>query len=239
MNYLRICGQEMCKTLFQGILGLVVLWLLTAGPSLAGDKTKTARPTVIVNVDTSHAPEAAPWAERAKQLVIKWHPIIADFLKTDGFTPASEVNLVFKTDMKGPASTSQNTISISVQHIAKNPNDFGMVVHELTHVLQCYPKFNKDNFWLIEGIADYIRYYRYEPRTRLPRIDPGKASYRDGYKTAARFLAWIERKYDKEIVTELNAALRKGHYRPELFEAWTGHSVDQLWEAFLRAAPPR
>jgi len=227
----------MCKFLIHNVLTMAAFVLLTVGLAFAGDKTK---PTpVTVKVDTAQAPEAVAWAERAKQLVIKWHPIIANLLKSEGFTPASEVNLVFKTDMKGPASTSRNTISISVQHIAKNPNDFGMVVHELTHVLQRYAKLNKDNWWLVEGIADYIRYYRYEPRTRLPRIDPTKASYRDGYKTSARFLAWIERKYDKAIITELNAALRKGQYRPELFEAWTGQTIDQLWDAFIRAAPQR
>jgi hypothetical protein len=73
----------------------------------------------------------------------------------------------------------------------------------------------------------------------LPPIASAKASYRDGYKTSARFLAWIEKQHDKEIITQLNLALRKGEYRPELFEEWTGKSVDDLWADFRRASPRR
>jgi hypothetical protein len=134
---------------------------------LDGQSTQVAPKAtpVKVVVDTSAAPEVQAWADKAKALVEKWHPIIADMLKTEGFIPASEVKLVFKNDMKGVAGTSGNTISISADHITRHPDDYGMVVHELTHVLQRYPKFNKENWWLVEGIADYIRYY---PMSRRP-----------------------------------------------------------------------
>ncbi len=205
----------------------------------SSDPSTKARPAIEVVVDTSQAPELAPWGEAAKRLVVKWHPIIADMLQTQGFVPATEVKLVFKKDMKAPASTSGNTISISATHVKQHRGDYGMVVHELVHVLQRYPKFNKDNWWLVEGIADYIRFYRYEPKTHLPRINFEKASYQDGYKTSARFLAWIEQRRDKKIITQLNQALRNGEYRPELFQGWTGKSVDDLWSDFRRASPRR
>ena len=217
------------------------LALVLAGLSSADDRpaAKDKAEPVQVSVDTSEAPEAAAWAERARQLVVKWHPLIADLLKSDGFTPATEVKLVFKKSMRAPASTSGNTISVNAEHVRRHPDDFGMVVHELTHVLQRYARFDKENWWLVEGIADYVRFYRYEPNTRLGRIDPAKASYRDGYRTSARFLAWVARRYDKDLVPRLNAALRQGEYRPELFEQYTGKTLDQLWAEFLRAAPAR
>jgi len=214
----------------------------SAALGLADDKSSAKdkrRVPVNVIVDLSDAPEAAAWVYRAKPLVEKWHPIIADMLKSDGFVPASEVKLVPKKDMKIPAATSGNVISISVDHISHHPDDYGMVIHELVHVLQRYPRVDKDTWWLVEGIADYIRYYRFEPKIKLPRLDPSKASFRDGYKTSARFLAWIERKHDRTIVKKLNLALRKGEYRPELFQEWTKQSLDQLWVNFVRAMPAR
>jgi Peptidase of plants and bacteria len=203
------------------------------------DSRTATEPAVTVVVDTSEAPELAPWADAAKRLVVKWHPIIADMLQTEGFVPAKEVKLVFKKTARSPAATGGSTIYISANHVKQHPDDYGMIAHELVHVLQRYPKFNKDNWWLVEGIADYVRFYRYEPNSRLPPINWAKAKYRDGYKTSARFLAWIEKRHDKDIITQLNLALRKGEYRPELFQEWTGQSVDDLWADFRRATPRR
>jgi hypothetical protein len=201
-----------------------------------GTYQAVAQANVKVVVDSSQAPDLAQWANTAKRLVVKWHPRIADMLQTEGFIPAKEVKLIFKNDVKFPAATGGSTIYISAKHVRQHPDDYGMVVHELVHVLQRYPKFNKDNWWLVEGIADYIRFYRYEPTTRLPPISSAKASYRDGYKTSAQFLAWIEKRHDKDIITHLNLALRKGEYQPELFQDWTGKSVDELWADFRRSS---
>jgi hypothetical protein len=107
-----------------------------------------------------------------------------------------------------------------------------MVIHELTHVVQAYQGDGNPG-WLVEGVADYIRLTHFEPQARRPRIDPAKASYRDAYKTTAIFLEWAEKNYDRELVKELNRAMRAGSYRPELFQERTGKSVDELWAAFI------
>jgi hypothetical protein len=192
---------------------------------------RRAPPAVKVTVDTSEVPELADWGARAKALVVTWHPTIARLLHSDGFTPPAEVALVFKKDKKGVAGTAGTTIFIAADWVKRHPEDYGMVIHELTHVIQAYPRF--DCPWLVEGIADYIRYYHYEPKTKLPSIDPAKASYRDGYKTTAQFLAWVEGKYDKNLVRELNVALRHGRYQPDVFKDRTGRSLDQLWAEFI------
>jgi hypothetical protein len=129
------------------LLGLVFPALVRA--DRLDSKTDT-QPAVKVVVDTSEAPELAAWANAAKRLVVKWHPIIADMLQTEGFVPAKEVKLVFKKTAKSPAATGGSTIYISSSHVKQHPDDYGMVVHELVHVLQRYPKFNKDNWWLVE-----------------------------------------------------------------------------------------
>jgi hypothetical protein len=215
-----------------------ILALLLSGAAVADDPPSTFRARagkVTVIVDTNGAPEVTTWAITAQGLVLKWFPIIEKMLHTEGFTPTSEVKLVFKKDRKGPAGTSGSTIEISAAHVQRNPGDYGMVIHELVHVLQRYPRFDKETWWLVEGIADYIRYFKYEPNVRMLRIDPAKASYKQGYKTSARFLAWIESRYDKKIVIQLNQALRDGDYTPALFQKYTGKDLDQLWAEFVRS----
>src|SRR5436190_1601994 len=77
-------------------------------------------------------------------------------------------------------------ISISSEWITKNPNDFGMVAHELTHIIQSYRGTPKGAGWIVEGIADYVRHYAYEPDAKMRTINVKKAKYTDAYQTAAQ-----------------------------------------------------
>ncbi len=207
----------------------IVLLFIASDRAVCDDK---AKPVVKVVVDTSEVPEAAAWGKKAKALVELWHPKVSDLLKSDGFTPPTEVKIVFKKDMKGVAFASGRTITIASKWIEKHPEDLGMVVHELTHVVQSYRRGGPS--WLVEGIADYIRFLHYEPKTRI-RIDTKKASYRDSYRTSAKFLGWVEKTYDKDLVRKLNEALREGEYKDALFETRTKQTLDQLWAAFVVA----
>jgi hypothetical protein len=192
---------------------------------------------VEVTLDTSEVPELASWGAKAKGLVATWHPIIAERLKSDGFSPPAEVTLVFKKRMRGIAYASGTTITIAADWVGRHPDDFGMVIHELAHVVQSYPRTRQG--WLVEGIADYIRFFHYEPEAALGPIDPRRASYRDGYRTTARFLAWIERTHDGAIVGKLNEALRRSRYEDGLFKEATSRDLDALWAEFLEGAGAR
>ncbi|MGL4554159.1 MAG: basic secretory protein-like protein [Gemmataceae bacterium] len=192
--------------------------------------------SVRVTVDTSEVPEVAAWGRDAKRLVEKWHPVIGRLLASDGFTPPGDVRIVFKKDMKGVAFASGRTITIAAKWVKDHPDDYGMVVHELTHVVQSYRRGGPG--WLVEGIADYVRFAHYEPGTRVV-VNRKRASYRDGYRTAGKFLAWAEATHDEELVRTLNAALRAGRYEDGLFKARTGKTLDELWAAFLAAQERR
>jgi hypothetical protein len=212
---------------------IVALWW-TALPALAS--ATDAKPAaklrgVLVTVDVSETPELKAWAAKATALVEKWHPIISEMLRSDGFTPPAKVQLVFRKDMKGIAEASGNQITIAASWLEQNPDDYGMVVHELTHVVQSYPA--NDAGWLVEGIADYVRFFHFEPRTKLDPIDPKRDNYRDGYRTAACFLAWLEKSHDKHIVRKLNQSLRRSEYKETLFKDYTGKTLDELWREFL------
>ncbi len=215
---------------------LLAIALVFAAPyGRADEKAPAVKPEAVqVEVDTSEVPDLEPWGAQAKKLVEKWHPIIADLLKSDGFTPPVKVKILFKKEMKGVAFTSGRTITIAGDWVKKHPDDYGMVVHELTHVIQSYPRSKVNAGWLVEGIADYVRFFKYEPETKIGPIG-SRASYRNGYRTTAKFLDWIEKTHDKEIVSKLNLALRKGEYKDDLFMDATGKNLDDLWAEFLEA----
>jgi hypothetical protein len=200
---------------------------------LATPKSAEA-PAIVVDVsDVGDMPDVQSWADDAKKLCEQWYPILCQFLATDEWTPPKEIKLVFKRELRVPGATSRNTIAVSADWVRKHPDDFGMVIHELVHVIQAYPDSPNRPGWLVEGIADYIRLWKYEPEVPRPRIDPQKSNYRDSYRTSAAFLAWVSWKYDKRLVRKLDAALRQGSYSDAIFEDVTTKNLDALWEEFV------
>jgi hypothetical protein len=111
------------------------------------------------------------------------------------------------------------------------------VIHELVHIVQQYPNSRFKQGWLVEGIADYIRWWRYEPESPRPRIDPEKSKYTDAYRTTAYFLAWASRKYDMRLVPALDRALRAGEDPMPKFAQYTGKDADALWKEFIASKP--
>jgi hypothetical protein len=91
------------------------------------------------------------------------------------------VKVVFKKNMDGVAYTSNKTITIAADWVKKHPDDYGMVVHELTHVVQSYKRPGRGTGWLVEGIADYIRFFQYEPG-KIGPINARRARYDGSYR---------------------------------------------------------
>jgi hypothetical protein len=194
----------------------------------------------VVVVDVREAPDVAQWASGAKTLCEVWHAIIFDLLNPAGHPPARKIKLVFKQPMKGVAYTKapESEITISAEWVKKHPDDVAMVIHELTHVVQNYPKPKVSKpTWLVEGIADYVRYFEFEPEKRI-RVSR-KQSYRDGYGTAAAFLDWIQRTRAPHLIEKLNARLAIGEYTDELLADYSGAPLEQLWTEFVAAEQPK
>ena len=53
------------------------------------------------------------------------------------------------------------------------------------------------------------------------------------------FLEWIEKHHAPELVVKMNAALRKGTYRDELWKEMTDKTVEELWKLFVESLPQR
>lgn len=187
----------------------------------------------VFSIDITEAADLQAWGGQAKVLCEKWYPVILTELGRENMPPAGALALNFRKTLDCPASCSGTTILVNAEYVRENPDDMGMIVHELVHVVQAYPGNKADMGWLVEGIADYIRFWKYEPQTRQAPIDPMTASYRDGYRVAGAFIAWLVKEHDRAIVRKLDALLRKGECDDGAFQDLLGQDVNRLWEDFL------
>ena len=183
-------------------------------------------------LDVSKAPDVLDWALKAQKQVAEFWPAADAMLYTEGFVPPNMVNMVF-ADGDGVAGTGGGVMSVNAKWCRAHPDDTGLTVHEMTHVVQAYPTY--DAGWLVEGIADYVRWVKFEPEHFHPYIDPAKSTWHDAYQTTAAWLGYVADHYDPCIVTKLNAALRSGSYSDDIFTKDTGKTPDQLWQEFLAA----
>ena len=106
----------------------------------------------------------------------------------------------------------------------------------MVHVVQQYRRARggePNPGWLVEGVADYVRWCLYEPPELRPRPDPDRARYTDSYRTTGAFLAWVAGKHGDETIRTLNTAMREGKYSAHLWERATGRTVDELWGDYV------
>ena len=145
------------------------------------------------------------------------------------------MNVVYRT---GPGVTAVaayggGVMTVNSKWCREHPEDTGLTVHEMAHVIQSMSSYNP--VWLVEGIADYIRWVKFEPQNHKLRLNVQTASYRDSYRTTGTFLAWCEIHYDSALVRKLNDAIRFGTYNEDLWKKYCGKDVGTLWAEFLAA----
>jgi hypothetical protein len=128
-------------------------------------------------------------------------------------------------------------IEVSAKYALAHPKDLGMIVHEMVHVVQSYPTY--DPVWLVEGIADYVRWFFYEPIASRPKPNPARATARDSYQTTGAFLYWASTHYDLNLVPKLSAAFQANQYKESMFKDLTGHTLDELNTMWLASLPKR
>ena len=182
----------------------------------------------------SDVPDLQRWVDEAGKVAEEWHPRIANLLSTPQFTAPRVVELRIRKSDKGVGFTVGTNITISSHWIEKHPEDVGLVIHELVHVIQAYP--NGGPGWVTEGIADYVRRVIFEGRKQSWFPVPDNVDgYRKGYGAAAGFFFWLETDRAPGIVRKLNRAMRRGQYSDGLFESETDSSLEILWLEYQRS----
>lgn len=188
-------------------------------------------------LNCEEAPDLKEWGERAVKVCEEWYPRLVKEYASEGFKPAETVNIVFRRTMRVPAATGGGTISVNADYVRGHQGDMGMMVHELFHVVQSYPRQMGDVGWLTEGLADYVRFWQYEPQTKQRQVDGNRASYRNSYRVTGAFLGWLEKK-NPGSAAKLNAQMRKGGNDETIFTSVIGTDVDTLWSEFVEAGAP-
>jgi hypothetical protein len=214
----------------------------------------------IIAIDTSAAPELDDWAEQKLAPVLAvWYPKIVALLPSTGFTAPPAYSIIVQK-MDGVAYASGTKVVVSEKWIQDEMNGeaIGSILHESVHVVQQYHGYGPS--WLIEGIADYVRWFKFEPQSHGADIvwmqklgsRPGDACsivvpctdghfsprYDASYRISANFLNWVSVNYDSNIVTELNADLRQRKYTGDFWKRHTGKTVQELgdeWKQQIEA----
>jgi hypothetical protein len=240
----------------RGIVAALIALACVATPARAEPED-----AVRVLLDVSYAPDAGDFALKTSPLILEWYPRINDLLfGADHPLPFKLVIVSFQHAQRFPGVTANNVIHISADTIKVMQDDYrGMVIHELTHVVQHYPAGQEEARWVIEGIADYVRHEAFEkdiqPTLRLnvqgrlygysdkepffhglenASADLTEKGYLRSYTVASSFLYWLEVRKVKRIVQVLNLALSQGRYSPGLFNQFCGEPLDALWAEFVK-----
>jgi hypothetical protein len=144
------------------------------------------------------------------------------------------VKLVIEA-MEGVAYAAGGEVHFSSGYIAGIGGDaddveyeiIGVLVHEYTHVYQ----YNDGPGWLIEGIADFVRYRA----GFVPERNRGPGgNYDDAYQTTAFFLDWVDLEhpgFGKALNRALDPTDGVG-FSLDVFETLAGDDVEALWEAY-------
>ena len=174
------------------------------------------------------------FTKEAERLAKEEYPKTADVLGIPR-SGLADVKVIIDFNADGVAYANGTTIHVAAKYASAHPDDTGLVVHELCHVAQHYPKY--DPVWLVEGIADYVRWFAFEPLDKRPKVKRAKANARASYRTTGAFLDWTLRTYDKEIIHELNKALFESTYTEDLWKTLTKHTLDELNEEWKASLP--
>ncbi|MDA7518164.1 basic secretory family protein [bacterium] len=198
-------------------------------------------------VDITDAPQYEKWVkDELSPVILEWYPKIVDLLPGKDYEAPAKVTLKFKNDVpKGvPAYATGSLVTMNApwfkNQLMKEAK--GCVVHELVHVVQNYwlaPRLNpnpsRTPSWVTEGLADYIRWFLFEPESKGAHYTPAqirKMKHDASYRISANFIDWVSRNYKEDIASLINNAARNGRYDESLWKKHTGISIEKLAKAW-------
>ena len=224
---------------------LVPALALLMSVSAWGQDAKAPQITSLVSVTAGtitddQAKSLDDIAKQAKATADQYYPDIVRILGAEAHPPIETVSITFTDTYKGVAATFRGAvIRVSSSYALGHPDDIpGVIVHEMTHVVQHYRQRGLPG-WLVEGIADYVRWFNYEPVSKRPHPKADTADARKSYRVTAAFLNWVVNTHDRDLVKQLNEQTFQGNYTDDLWQKLTGKSLDDLnteWKATLTSS---
>jgi len=207
-----------------------------------------------ITIDTAAAPELKEWAEQKLAPVLAdWYPKIVAMLPSKGWAAPKQFSVRIRPG-DGVAATGGTRITANSIWLRDelNREATGALVHEMVHVVQQYGRARRNNSearrvpgWLVEGITDYIRFFKFEPQSHgadriwLQANRNQKLNYDGMYRISANFLDYVVEQYDqdKTLIAKVNAACREGKYTDALWKELTGKPLPELndeWKASVK-----
>ncbi len=196
---------------------------------------KAFQVTVTGDID----PESADVIGRLTTLYYQSYPkLVARFSNPKRPAPA-HIKLVFKQELRVPAYCTGSDITINLDWLRKNPDDIGLLTHELTHAVQAYPRGVPG--WFTEGMADYTRKLygpEKQPGWELPARITERNKYTDSYRVTGRFLLWLDEKHPG-VVDKLHRKAQDREFDIADFKEFTGETIDELWTKCVAELSPK
>lgn len=207
-----------------------------------------------ITIDTTGAPELSDWAEhKLAPVMAEWYPKIVAMMPSEGFVAPKQFSVNIRPG-DGVAATGGTRITANSKWLEGQLQNeaLGAIVHEVVHVVQQYGGGRQRNAggtrppgWLVEGIPDYIRFFKYEPQIHGADIYWVKGrrnlalNYDKLYRISANFLNYVVEKYDRDqtLIAKVNAACRDRKYSDALWLELTGKSIADLndeWKAAVK-----
>jgi Predicted Zn-dependent protease len=213
------------------------------GSALSVDSTtRNGYTLVFANNDTTFEKEGA---DVKKRMIETFYKVYLEEANTYNKNTAKRVVFFVDRNYKGVAATSNMTVRFNPPWMLKKPTDIDVVTHEVMHIVQDYHN-GAGPGWLTEGIADYVRaVYGVDnagakwtlPEKLRTDKDGKQQNYTASYRVTARFLLWIEKNYKKDLVVNLNNAMREHTYTDDIWKQQTSKTLDELWTEYAATFP--
>jgi hypothetical protein len=137
----------------------------------------------------------------------------------DGVAYAAGDTITFSADYIGNYSNGKSRADINFELN-------GVLTHESAHVWQ----YTNGGGWLVEAMADYVRYRG--GFDKLSRRQRG-GNWNSPYTTGGFFIVWIEDKYDKDFGYKVNMGMKNQNFNYASFvQQITGKPIDMVWQEY-------
>lgn len=185
-----------------------------------------------VSYDVSEAPDLQGYVDQfVKPTVASWYPKLVDVLVKGNYVPRTSFEIIYDKDYTALAEVRNGrTMVVNPEWVRDHPEDLGLYVHEMTHIVQSYQAGVPGA--LTEGIADWTREYVYYDRD--PRPPRQNETYASGYSPASYFVNWIQENVRSDFIVAANArAHNEGGlgFGYQIYEQIAGQPVQRMWHA--------
>lgn len=224
-----------------------------AAPVAAAFVIKSADGYCEISIDSDQAPDLKEWAEeKLAPVLAEWYPKIVAMLPSEGFVAPKQLSVTLRpgNDVAFASGTRITANSTWLKRELQG-EALGALVHEVVHVVQQFggrrrtPDATRPPGWLVEGLPDYIRFFKFEPQSHgadllwLQSRRNQTLNYDGMYRISANFLDYVVEHYDKDhsLIAKVNAACRQGRYRDNLWQELTGKPLTELndeWKASVK-----